>query len=152
MTASGAHNSCCQPHKSVSARDGKDGATDMLAENGRQSQKWVVDVLKGRKSSQRLDNGRKRDLRILIAPYRVREPNWIRISRNSTKSSKSDPILLYQDRVKLEVGGKQEVEGEAGTLDVTAFTLATLFRTVPVDEWYNQRSRGTPVLDEDGRE
>lgn len=26
MTASGAHNSCCQPHKSVSARDGKDGA------------------------------------------------------------------------------------------------------------------------------
>ncbi|KYN15832.1 hypothetical protein ALC57_11913 [Trachymyrmex cornetzi] len=124
MTASGAHNSCCQPHKSVSARDGKDGATDMLAENGRQSQKWVVDVLKGRKSSQRLDNGRKQDLRILIAPYRVR----------------------------LEVGGKQEVEGEAGTLDVTAFTLATLFRTVPVDEWYNQRSRGTPVLDEDGRE
>jgi len=44
------------------------------------------------------------------------------------------------------------VEGEASTLDVTAFTLATLFRTVPVDEWYNQRSRGTPALDEDGRE
>ncbi|KYM85698.1 hypothetical protein ALC53_04479 [Atta colombica] len=57
------------------------------------------------------------------------------------------PILIM-----LEVGGKQEVEGEASTLDVTAFTLATLFRTVPVDEWYNQRSRGTPVLDEDGRE
>lgn len=39
------------------------------------------------------------------------------------------------------------MEGEAGTLDVTAFTLATLLRTVPADEWYNQRSRGTPVLD-----
>lgn len=33
--------------------------------------------------------------------------------------------------------------GAGGTLDVTAFTLATLFRTVPADEWYNQRSRGT---------
>lgn len=31
------------------------------------------------------------------------------------------------------------------------YALATLFRTVPVDEWYNQRSRGTPVLDERGR-
>lgn len=40
------------------------------------------------------------------------------------------------------------MEGEADALDVTAFTLATLFRTVPVDEWYNQRSRGTPVLKE----
>lgn len=56
--------------------------------------------------------------------------------------------------IQVEAGGKQEAEGrerEAGTLDVTAFTLATLFRTVPVDEWYNQRSRGTPVLDEWGR-
>ncbi|KYQ49278.1 hypothetical protein ALC60_11662 [Trachymyrmex zeteki] len=92
----------------------------------------------------------------MLVENRRQEPNWIRINRNSTKSSKSDPILIYQDRVKahiqLEVGGKQEVEGEAGTLDVTAFTLATLFRTAPVDEWYNQRSRGTPVLDEDGRE
>jgi len=54
----------------------------------------VVDVLKGRKTDQRLDNGRKQDLRILIASYRV-DPNWIRINRNSTKGSKSDSILVY---------------------------------------------------------
>ncbi|KYM98483.1 hypothetical protein ALC62_10840 [Cyphomyrmex costatus] len=129
MTALGAHNSCCQPHKSVSTRDGEDGVPQRTFGEKRTPTRWVVGVLKGRKTSKR--------------------PNWIRISRNSTKSSKSDPILIHQDRVKLEVDGKQVVEGEVGTLDVTAFTLATLFRTVPVDEWYNQRSRGTPVLDED---
>ena len=66
--------------------------------------------------------------------------------------SREAELFHWWASIQLEIGGKQEVEGEASTLDVTAFTLATLFRTVPVDEWYNQRSRGTPVLDEDGRE
>ncbi|EZA54755.1 hypothetical protein X777_05040 [Ooceraea biroi] len=88
MTVPGAHNGCCQPHKSASARDAEDGgiAPDMSAE-------------------------KRRSFRI-------------------------------------EAGGKRGERGEAGTLDVTAFTLATLFRTVSVDEWYNQRSRGTPMLDD----
>jgi len=60
-----------------------------------------------------------------------------------------EPNCFIDERAfKIEAGGKREERGEASTLDVTAFTLATLFRTVPVDEWYNQRSRGTPVLHE----
>lgn len=51
--------------------------------------------------------------------------------------------------IRIAGGETRGVGGTAGvTLDVTAFTLATLFRTVPADEWYNQRSRGT--LDEGG--
>lgn len=52
-------------------------------------------------------------------------------------------------------GGKNTVGGEgrrAGILDVTAFTRSQpSFGSCRVDEWYNQRSRGTPVLDERGR-
>lgn len=56
--------------------------------------------------------------------------------------------FIDEQAFKIEASGKRGERGKAGTLDVTAFTLATLFRTVPVDEWYNQRSRGTPAFDE----
>lgn len=66
----------------------------------------VVDTLKGPKSGQRLDNGCKQDLRILMAPYRVRR---IRIgsvlptiAQRVANPTLSLYIIGYRDRVKVQ--------------------------------------------------
>lgn len=69
-------------------------------------------------------------------------------------SSRNRIVSLMSEHSGSKNGGGGNMEGgrRAGILDVTAFTCSQpSFGPCRVDEWYNQRSRGTPVLDERGR-